>query len=222
MDTDRYVSRRNFLAALPCTSNNSADHDRRASRERCIDSGRASPVGGSACRNGGGCGDAVAGRVGYVAAERCRAWVGDSMGRKEADTASGTLRPCRRPEPGLCLAAPDFSSVSQEAGGVGSCRVARRWPGAQCGRSLAPVLDRGRDTAVTDRTRRRGRSGSGWPTQQERSPRCASTTRGDAPGRTARRITKPSAYVVRGREWKPRPSSCAPIHAASSDLLSGT
>ncbi len=29
-------------------------------------------------------------------------------------------------------------------------------------------------------------------------------------------------YLVRGREWKPRPSSCAPIQAASSDLLSGT
>lgn len=29
-------------------------------------------------------------------------------------------------------------------------------------------------------------------------------------------------YFVRGREWKPSPSSCAPIQAASSDLLSGT
>ncbi len=30
------------------------------------------------------------------------------------------------------------------------------------------------------------------------------------------------SYLVLGREWKPRPSSCAPIQAASSDLLSGT
>jgi hypothetical protein len=38
----------------------------------------------------------------------------------------------------------------------------------------------------------------------------------------ARADTAPESYFVRGREWKPRPSSCAPIHAASSDLLSGT
>jgi hypothetical protein len=38
-----------------------------------------------------------------------------------------------------------------------------------------------------------------------------------------RRVREPGVcYFVRGREWKPRPSSCAPIHAASSDLLSGT